>query len=69
VRTCEDYQMIFLVPFLDCKKGPWIKINVPVQKVEFDSMVNRFLHPMRMVISGPTACGKVYFWPTHLNLN
>jgi len=33
-----------------------IKINVPVQKVEFDSMVNRFLHPMRMVISGPTAC-------------
>ena len=46
-----------------------IKINVPVQKVEFDSMVNRFLHPMRMVISGPTACGKVYFWPTHINLN
>jgi hypothetical protein len=45
-------------------KAQRIETNVPVQRVEFDPTVNRFLHPLRMVISGPTLCGKVYFWPT-----
>jgi hypothetical protein len=39
-----------------------VQVNVPVQELKLDLNVNRFLHPLRMVISGPTLCGKVNFF-------